>query len=68
VQVGRGWHTLEKKNNQVIYWHNGGTFGFSTFAAFVKDTRQAVIVVVNKFNSNAVSDGLGIAIMKKMLE
>ncbi|MDB5206756.1 MAG: class beta-lactamase-related serine hydrolase [Flavisolibacter sp.] len=68
MQVGRAWHTFEQKNQPIIYWHNGGTYGFSTFAAFVKGTGQAVIIVVNKFNSNAVSDGLGIAIMKKMLE
>jgi CubicO group peptidase (beta-lactamase class C family) len=68
VRIGKAWHTLEQKNKPAIYWHNGGTYGFSTFAAFVKDTEQAVIVIVNQFNQNAVSDGLGIAIMRKMLE
>lgn len=68
VRIGKAWHTFEQKGKPAIYWHNGGTYGFSTFAAFVKDTEQAVIVVVNQFNKNAVSDGLGIAIMKKMLE
>ncbi len=68
MRIGKGWHTFEQKGKSTIYWHNGGTFGFSTFAAFVKDTAQAVIVVVNRFNANNASDGLGIAIMKKMLE
>lgn len=68
VRIGKGWHTLEQKDKPIIYWHNGGTYGFSTFAAFIKDTEQAVIVVVNQFNMNQVSDGLGIAIMKKMLD
>jgi len=68
VSVGRAWHTLENKNKPVVYWHNGGTYGFSTFAAFLKGGEEAVIVVVNKFDSNKVSDGLGIAIMNKLIE
>lgn len=68
VNVCRAWHTLEQKGKPTIYWHNGGTYGFSTFAAFVKETGKSVIVVVNQFNQNGVSDALGIAIMKKMLE
>ena len=67
MSVGRGWHLLEQKDKPVIYWHNGGTYGFSTFAAFTKDG-HAVIVAVNKFNSNMVSDALGMAIIKKMQE
>jgi len=68
VSVGRAWHTLENKNKPVVYWHNGGTYGFSTFAAFLKGGEEAVIVVVNQFNTNKVSDGLGMAIMNKLIE
>lgn len=67
MNVCRAWHTLEQNGKPTIYWHNGGTYGFSTFAAFVKETERSVIVVVNQFNKNNISDGLGIAIMKKML-
>jgi len=68
VNVCKAWHTLEEKEKPVIYWHNGGTYGFSTFAAFVKGQQKAVIVVVNKFNQNNTSDGLGIAIMKELIK
>ncbi len=68
IHVCRAWHTLEQKEKPIIYWHNGGTYGFSTFGAFIKGQSKAVMVVINQFNKNAVSDGLGIAIMKKMLE
>jgi len=68
VSVCSAWHTLEQKGKPTIYWHNGGTYGFSTFAGFVKETGRCVIVVVNQFNQNGVSDGFGMAIMKKMLE
>jgi len=68
VSVCRAWHTSEEKDKPVIYWHNGGTYGFSTFAAFVKGQKKGVIVVVNKFNENMVSDKLGITIMKELLK
>ncbi len=68
MKVCRAWHTLQQKDKPVIYWHNGGTYGFSTFAAFLKNTDQAVMIVINRFNSNNISDNLGFTIMKKMLE
>jgi CubicO group peptidase (beta-lactamase class C family) len=67
MNVCRAWHTIEEKNKPVIYWHNGGTYGFSTFGAFIKGENKAVIVVVNQFNKNIISDGLGRAIMNKLL-
>lgn len=68
LQVGRGWHISKRKDMPEVYWHNGGTYGFSTFCAFVKGTGQYVLVVVNKFNSNAISDKLGMNIIHKILE
>ncbi|MBB1284495.1 beta-lactamase family protein [Flavisolibacter sp. BT320] len=68
MRVTRAWHTLEQNGKPTINWHNGGTYGFSTFAAFVNGTKQAVVVVINQFNKNQVSDGLGIAIMRRLLE
>jgi len=69
VNIGRGWHSFNVKNKPVIYWHNGGTYGFSTFAAFIKETGQWVMVVVNRFDKNdTVSDKIGMQIMNKMLE
>lgn len=68
IGIGRGWHLLEKVGQPTICWHNGGTFGFSIFAAFIKGQDKAVLVVVNQFNKNAISDGLGISVMRKMLQ
>lgn len=66
MQVARGWHTLERKGKPTIYWHNGGTYGFSTFAAFVKGTGQAVVAVVNQTGKNNVSDALGMTVMRRL--
>lgn len=66
IKIGRAWHIIEQKDKPTIYWHNGGTYGFSTFAAFIKGTNQTVIIAINKFNSNAICDKLGIEIIKKL--
>lgn len=67
VSIGLGWHLVQKEGKPTIYWHNGGTYGFSTFAAYYKKTGQAVVVVINQFNKNGICDELGVSIMKKML-
>jgi D-alanyl-D-alanine-carboxypeptidase/D-alanyl-D-alanine-endopeptidase len=67
--VGRGWHSISMKGRPTVYWHNGGTYGFSTYAAFTKHTGHWVMVVTNHFNkNNSVSDILGNQVMNKMLE
>ena len=65
MQVGRGWHIAARESNKPVYWHNGGTYGFSTFGAFYPGEDKAVIVVVNQFNKNAVSDQLRMWLMKQ---
>ncbi|MBI5858941.1 MAG: beta-lactamase family protein [Sphingobacteriales bacterium] len=67
IKVCRAWHTMERNNNTMFYWHNGGTYGFSTFVAFSKEKRKAVVVVINKFNTNDAGDRLGIMIMRRLL-
>lgn len=67
IKVCRAWHTMERNNNTMFYWHNGGTYGFSTFAAFSKEKKKAVVIVINKFNANDVADKLGMNIMRKLL-
>lgn len=64
MNVCKAWHTFEQKDKPVIYWHNGGTYGFSTFAGFIKGEDKGVMVVINKFSENKIADGLGVAVMK----
>jgi CubicO group peptidase (beta-lactamase class C family) len=66
LKIGRAWIISTTRNKPPIYWHNGGTYGFSTFAAFLKGQQKAVIVVINKFNANAVADQMGMGIMDKL--
>lgn len=67
IAIGRGWHIFNDKDQPLFYWHNGGTYGFSTFCAFTKNKSNAVIVVINQFSKNALADGLGLKIIKKMI-
>lgn len=42
--MGLGWHRAGQK----VMWHNGGTGGFRTIAAFRQDAGTAVTVLVNQ--------------------
>lgn len=58
--VALGWHVSplpESKRSMV--WHNGGTGGYRSFAAFVKESRTAVVVLSN--SADEFVDALGIA-------
>ena len=68
ISVCRSWHTYQVKDRPTLYWHNGGTYGFSTFAGFIKNEKKAVVVVINHFNQNRNSDQLGFTILQRMME
>lgn len=62
TRIGLGWHIMER-DGRTIHWHDGGTGGFSSFAAFDRARGTAVIVLANA----AVDvDDLGLEIMNQM--
>jgi CubicO group peptidase (beta-lactamase class C family) len=67
VAIAKAWHTIERNSATLLYWHNGGTYGFSTFAAFNPTNQSSILVVINAFNKNDIADKLGIEIMTKLL-
>lgn len=46
MHIGLGWLIRTYKGHDV-WWHNGGTNGFSSFAAFTRDPNVALIVLCN---------------------
>lgn len=68
LQIAKGWHILNGSNNQVIIWHNGGTYGFSTFCGLHVESKKAVFLAINAYNKNQIGDGLGVEILTKMLK
>jgi len=67
IKVAKGWHLLSSTEQSNFVWHNGGTYGFSTFCAFNLETDKAVFLAINAFNKNKIADGLGFEIIMKML-
>ena len=53
---GLGWMLLASRRRPTVIWHNGGTWGFRSFAGFVPGRRVAVVVLAN---STKGVEGLG---------
>ena len=47
IQVGLCWLILTTTAGNRIVWHNGGTWGFRSFAGFAPDQNSAAIVMSN---------------------
>jgi CubicO group peptidase (beta-lactamase class C family) len=67
MKVALAWH-IYNDNGLDIYWHNGGTYGFSTFAAFKKGESKAIIVIINSFNPDGSGDRLGFSIARELFK
>lgn len=52
--IGLGWHILKSKSENLWYWHNGGTGGYSSSMVFDKKIQNGIIVLsnVSAFNLN----------------
>jgi len=44
--IALNWH-ISKQDGYEYYWHNGGTGGYQSYAAFVEDSKCAVVVLCN---------------------
>lgn len=66
VSVALGWHLANAAGRSPFVWHNGGTYGFSTFLGYDREKKTAVFIVINRFNVNAHSDKLGIESLRKL--
>jgi CubicO group peptidase (beta-lactamase class C family) len=62
MQICYGWHTFEDLKHRV-FWHNGGTYGFSTFAAFEPHSRISIVLAVNATGDNAALDKLAVDLL-----
>lgn len=45
-EVSRVWH-VARAGTQPVYWHNGGTAGFHSFAGFRPDTKRGIAILVS---------------------
>ncbi|MEU8826543.1 serine hydrolase domain-containing protein [Streptomyces sp. NPDC048636] len=47
LRLGLGWHLSPLPGGRTMTWHNGGTGGFSSCAAFSRASGTAVVMMVN---------------------
>jgi CubicO group peptidase (beta-lactamase class C family) len=58
--IALGWHIIKTKKGNKMIWHNGGTYGFSSFAGFIKEKDCAIVVLSN---SGSNTDAIAIQLM-----
>lgn len=46
-KIGLSWFVKKTKFNNTLYWHDGATFGFSSFCGFLKEKNCSVVVLSN---------------------
>ncbi|HNQ68240.1 MAG TPA: serine hydrolase domain-containing protein [Bacteroidales bacterium] len=67
LYLGLGWHlTIDGKGDE-IYWHNGGTKGFSSFIAYNNSTKDGVVVLINSYCTGE-QNNIGIEILNLLKE
>jgi CubicO group peptidase (beta-lactamase class C family) len=63
AECGIGW-IVSPLNGHHLYWHNGGTLGFSSFIGVAPDEDFAIVVLSN---SDALTDPLAIKLLKSAI-
>ena len=66
ISMALGWHIVYTDDFEII-WHNGGTYGFSSFIGFVKEKKMGVVLLSNTFSLAMELDTIGVKILKSML-
>lgn len=69
LRLGLGWHILQDEIGNDLYWHNGGTGGYSSSVFMVPATQKAVIILTNvsAFHAKASTiDELGFKLLNSI--
>lgn len=59
--IALAWHIINTKYNNELIWHNGATYGFSSFCGFIK-AKNAGVVILSNTSTNI--DFIGLSILK----
>ncbi len=63
TDIGLAWH-MNLIGGDLVYWHNGATFGSRSYIALSPDKKVAVVILSNTAES---VDSIGIAIIDRIL-
>jgi CubicO group peptidase (beta-lactamase class C family) len=58
TKIGLSWHIISTKNNKEIFFHNGGTGGYSSSMIMDMENKTAVIILSNVSGINDSVDRL----------
>lgn len=47
MDIGLGWHILKSKSENLWYWHNGGTGGYSSSMVIDDKSKNGIIILSN---------------------
>ncbi|MGC5324218.1 serine hydrolase domain-containing protein [Brevibacillus sp. SYSU BS000544] len=47
IGIGYGWMFYKEKDGSTTHWHNGGTYGSSSFATFNRDKQTGLVILSN---------------------
>ncbi len=61
MNIAMAWHIVKTKQGNKLIWHNGGTFGFSSFCGFIKEKNCAIVILSN---SGMPVDMIALAVLK----
>jgi len=52
MKIGLGWHILKTQSGKNLFWHNGGTAGYSSSMVVDTDNKTAVVILSNVSSFN----------------
>jgi len=64
IELCLGWIKGKNQANQWIYFHDGGTMGFSSFIGFNREEKYGVVVLMNSYCFDGEQDAIGIDILE----
>lgn len=67
MKIGFGWHILKSVNDKELFWHNGGTGGYSSSITISIEEKSAVVILsnVSAFNPDRKNiDSLGFGLLE----
>lgn len=47
MKIGLGWHIIKNDDNRILYWHNGGTGGYSSSMVLDIKAKKGVVILSN---------------------
>lgn len=58
LKIGLGWHIVKSRTGSNLYFHNGGTGGYSSSIIVDIENKKSVIILSNVFDINKIVDDL----------